>query len=194
MMSADAATTLDQEQAPMPPVDAPRNLFVRLLYWATRRRYGQTPMVFRVAYSRAPWIGFATIVVVTVLERLLRVRADLRILLQTAIAMRDGCQFCEDLARADAIRLRVGHDKFRDLPDFETSASFSPQEKAALAYARALRASPRVDDAVMSRLRGHFSAREVIEIVWVCAVESYFTCIALPLRLRSDGLATHAAL
>jgi alkylhydroperoxidase family enzyme len=137
-----------------------------------------------VAYSRAPWIGLVTIVIITVLERLLRIRTDLRILLQVAIATRDGCSFCEDLSRADAVRLRIGREKFRDLPNFERSTAFSPEEKAALAYAAARDAS---------RLTLHFAPREVVEIVWVCAVESYFTAIALPLGLRSDDLASPAS-
>jgi alkylhydroperoxidase family enzyme len=150
-------------------------------------------MVFRVAYARAPWIGFATIVVAGILERLLRIPAATRLLLQVAIATRDGCAFCEDLALAEAVRLRVGRSRFRELTEFEASPAFSQPEKAALAYALAVHDSPRVSRAVMTRLSEHFGAREVVEIVWVCAIERYFTSIALPLGLRSDGLATRVS-
>jgi alkylhydroperoxidase family enzyme len=170
------------------PIDRPRNPFLRLLYFVTRRRFGKTPMVFRVAYARSPWVALASMTLALVLERFLRLEPALRLLLQVAIASREGCTFCEDLSLADALRLRIGRQRFRDLSSFESSPAFTERERAALAYASALQTSPRVGDDVMVRLRRCYGEREIVELVFVCAAERFFTCVALPLGIRSDGL------
>jgi hypothetical protein len=42
---------------------------------------------------------------------------------------------------------------------------------------------------IWSELAFHFSERERIDLVWLCAVERYFNAQALPLRIGSDRLA-----
>jgi AhpD family alkylhydroperoxidase len=178
------------EHGPLPlaPVEHPRNLFVRALYFATRRRYGVTPTAFRVVYARAPWIAFVSVCVALVVERCLSIDQDLRFLVTLYVAMRNGCTFCVDITRAEAVRARIGRERFGALLDFEASTAFSPREKAALAYAASLHESLHVGDDVLTRVRAQFSERELVEIVWTCAVARYFNAIALPLRIGSDGL------
>jgi len=182
------APTSEHGPLPLAPIDRPRGLFVRVLYFATRRRYGKTPTAFRVVYARAPWVGFVSACIAMVLERCLSLETEIRFLLQLSIAMRNGCTFCVDLTRAEAARQRLGCARFAALLDFEGSPVFSSREKAALAYAEALQRSLHVDDEVFARAREHFRERELVEIVWVCAVEQYFNAMALPLRIGSDGL------
>lgn len=43
-------------------------------------------------------------------------------------------------------------------------------------------------DEVWQRLRAHFSDRECIDIVWLCAIERYYNMMALPLRIGSDRI------
>jgi alkylhydroperoxidase family enzyme len=167
-------------------VARPRHPFLRLVYFASRRRLGRTPAIFRVVYARAPWIAFASMVIVLVLERLLRLDARTRLLVQLSVASAEHCSFCEDLTRADAARLLVGRERFRDLATFEASDHFSPAEKAALAYAQAVIRGEDAEGAVR-RLREHFDERVIVEIVWVTAVERYFTSLAKPLGLESEG-------
>jgi alkylhydroperoxidase family enzyme len=181
-------TTADAHQAFLSPLERPRNVFVRLVYLVTRRRFGRTPAVFTVAYARAPWIALAAVAIALVIERFLRIGSELRLLLQLSIAMRRGCAFCEDLARAECAMRRIGSARFRELLDAQRSSAFSPREKAALAYAASLEAAPRVDRALLTTLRDHFDEREVVEIIWVCAVEHYYSLITLPLGISSDNL------
>ena len=174
---------------PLAPIDRPRSLFVRALYAGTRRRYGKTPTAFRVIYARAPWIAVVSLCIVLVVERCLSLETELRFLLSIFVATKNGCTFCLDLNRAEAVRSRIGRERFAGLVEFETSSAFSPREKAALGYAEALHRSLHVDDAVLARVRAQFTERELVEIVWVCAVERYFNAMALPLRIGSDALA-----
>ena len=119
----------------------------------------------------------------------LRIGRELRFLLSIAAATRAGCTFCMDLQLAEAVKARIGKERFRELLDYEASSTFTEREKAALAYVGAVSQSLHVPDAVLHRLRASFDEREIVEIVWTCAVERYFTGRALPMRIGSDTLA-----
>lgn len=173
---------------PLVPIERPAGLFLRFLYAATRRRYGKTPTAFRVLYARSPSVALVSIVIMLV-GLTLRISRELAFLISMSTATRAGCTFCRDLQLAEAVRARLGRERFRDLLDYEASGAFTAREKAALAYVEAVHGSLHVDDAVFARLRASFSEREIVEIVWLCAVERYFNGMALPLRIGSDGLA-----
>jgi alkylhydroperoxidase family enzyme len=183
-------TTMSEHGAlPLAPLDRPSSLFVRILYSVTRRRYGKTPMAFRVFYARNPWVACVSLLFTFIASACLRLDRELRFLVPISLAMRAGCTFCADLTAAEAVKNEVGKERFRDLLDFEASPAYSAREKAALAYAAAVHESLRVDDAVLARLREHFDEREIVEIAWLCAVERYYNTMALPMRIGSDGLA-----
>ena len=173
---------------PLAPYEHPKNPFIRLMLAAARRRYGKEPTAFRVLYPRFPWLALVSAVLYSVLEFATRIGVDLASLLQVSTSMRNGCTFCSDIVMAEAARRRVGRERFAALLEFESSPLFTPREKAALAYTSAIAESLHVSDAVWARLAQHFSERERIEIVWVCAVERYFNSMALPLRIGSDHL------
>lgn len=174
---------------PLQPVARPRSWFVRFLIWATRHRYGKTPMAFRVLYGRAPFIAWLSMVLYWARLRALQLDVELSYLLQVAVATFNGCTFCSDLQLAEVARLKLGLARFRELNSFESSMAFSAREKAALSYVRALHVSRHVSDEIWQGLSVHFSERERVEIVWLCALETYFNTMALPLRIGSDGLA-----
>ncbi|MDB4973757.1 MAG: hypothetical protein JWN48_2098 [Myxococcaceae bacterium] len=184
--------TSEHGALPLAPIDRPKSWFARLLFWAFRKRYGLTPTAFRVMYARMPFLGFVSIVLYMGISRL-RLAAELAHLLQLSLSMRNGCTFCADLTLAEAVRAQIGRERFRDLLAFEESPSFTPREKAALAYAKALHESLHIPDAVWAALSAHFSERERVEIVWLCAVESYFNAMTLPLRIGSDRIAERDA-
>jgi alkylhydroperoxidase family enzyme len=186
---SSTALTSEHGSLPIQPLEGGGNWFARLLLAAMRRRYGVTPTLFRVLYTRAPFIGLIALFIYLGMARFLRIDRDLAMLLQQSIATQNGCTFCADIQLAEAVRRKMGRERFRDLFSFESSENFSAREKAALAYARAVNESLHVPDAVWSQLEKHFSERERIDIVWVCAVERYFNSIALPLRVGSDRLA-----
>lgn len=186
--------TVDNQQAsehgrlPLAPIAKPRGLFMRVLYWVTRKRYGLTPTAFRVIYARSPFLGLVSLLIATGLEKVVKLPDGLRLLLQLKVASENGCTFCADLYLAEALRAKIGPERFRALSDFEGSSSFSAGDKAALAYAEALGRSLHIPDEVWARLGQHFSEREQVHIVWTCAVERYFNSMALPLRIGSDHI------
>jgi AhpD family alkylhydroperoxidase len=171
---------------PLVPIERPTSWFVRLLYTLTRKRYGLVPTAFRVVYARAPFMGLLSLLIIFAKGVLLRLDPALAFMLPIAVAMRNGCTFCTDLHLAEAARARIGRERFRDLLAFESSPAYTEREKSALRYVEALQASLHIPDAVWSALNQHFSERERLEIVWLCAVERYFNALALPLRIGSD--------
>ena len=177
---------------PLSPIERPRGLFVRLLYWMTRRRYGTTPTAFRVVYARAPVLAVASMALAMILDRGLSLPAELRFLVQIASATRKGCTFCADLMLAEAVKRRLGRERFLELDDVEGSPRFDEAEKAAVAYAYAVTNSLDVPDAIFARLRRSFDERQITELVFLCAAERYFNGLALPLRIGSDHLADAA--
>lgn len=187
--SALIAASSEHGSLPLAPIDQPRSWFVRSLYRVFRKRYGMVPTGFRVLYGRAPFLAFVSLAIGVGLLRFLRIGNELRALLQVSTALRMGCTFCADLQMAEAAMAEVGRERFRELSSFEDSASFTPREKAALHYTKALAESLHIPDTVWSQLAEHFSERERLDIVWVCAVERYFNSMALPLRIGSDHLA-----
>jgi alkylhydroperoxidase family enzyme len=194
--SALIAATSEHGSLPLAPIDQPSGWFLRGLYRAMRKRYGVVPTAFRVLYGRAPFLAFVSLVLGIGLLRCLRISNELRTLVQVSTALRMGCTFCADLQMAEAAMAEVGRERFRELLTFEESASFTPREKAALRYTEALAESLHIPDQVWSGLTAHFSERERLDIVWVCAVERYFNSMALPLRIGSDHLVdrvTHSA-
>ncbi len=188
MTSPAQAQTSEHGTLPLAPLERPRGLFLRLIYWATRKRYGVTPTAFRVIYARSPFLALVSLLITIGLEKVVHIDNGLRLLLQIKLSTENGCTFCADLYLAEALRAKIGHQRFRDLSEFETSSSFTAREKAALAYATALHGSLHIPDAVWVRLALHFSEREQVDIVWTCAVERYFNSMALPLRIGSDHI------
>jgi AhpD family alkylhydroperoxidase len=174
---------------PLAPIDRPRSWFVRLFNWAARKRYGKTPMAFRVLYARAPFIAYVSVLIYAMRMRALKLDAELSYLVQVAVSMFNGCTFCADLHLAEIARMRLGSQRFRELLQFESSAAFTAREKAALAYAHAVHDSLHVPDAIWAGLNAHFNERERVEIVWICALERYFNTMVIPLRIGSDGIA-----
>ena len=174
---------------PLSPIDAPRRLFLRCLYWVARRRYGgKVPVAFRVVYARAPFIAWVSMLLIFSAQRFTKLPQDLIALVQVAMASAAGCTFCADIGMAEVVRAGLGAERFIHLDEWATSDAFSAREKSALAYVHALVARPQIPDEVFACLREHFDEREMTELVWGCAVERYFNTMALPLRLGSDHL------
>jgi AhpD family alkylhydroperoxidase len=184
-----SSETSEHGRLPLAPIDRPDHLFPRLLFGFARRQFGMVPTAFRVIYARSPFLALVSLVLYAYLGRYLSLEPSLRYLVQIASAQQNGCTFCADLLLAGAIREKLGRERFAALDAFETSDRFTQREKAALAYARAVHASLHVPDAIWQALAAHFSERERVDLVWLCALERYFNSMAVPLRVGSDRLA-----
>ena len=175
-------------QPRLAPIERPSNPFLRLAYRLSARQLGKVIGPLKVIYARKPRLLVLAAQIQRTMEHGLSLDPSLRLLVQAQAARINGCSFCDDLALAQAMRARIGPERFQALGEFQESGLFTAREKAALAYAEEVTRSREVSDATFAELRRHFDETEIVELTWVNAVENYFNLQAHPLRIGSDEL------
>ena len=173
-------------------IENPRNPFLRLMYWATKRQFGRAITPMKVIFARMPRAIAAQLGIYFGLAGKHGVEPGLLLLLQNHVATLNGCSFCVDIGRAMATYEGLTFEKFDAVADFRTSALFTPRERAALAYVDEATRTKRVTDETFATMRAHFSEEQIVAITWVNAVENYFNLLNGPLGIESDGLCSIA--
>jgi alkylhydroperoxidase family enzyme len=169
------------------PIEQPKGLMMRLAFWFVRRQFGKVMTPMKVAYTRMPeMMKFA--MALGKLQKSLTLDHSMHLLLGTLGAQINGCAFCTDLKLAMAVREQLGLEKFNALSEYRTSPVFSPRERAALAYVEEATRNKRVTDETFAELRKHFNEREIIEITFLVAAESFYNTFNIALGIESDGL------
>ncbi len=181
-------TPVDTERTPrLAPIERPESWLMRLAYWMTRRQMGTVITPLKVIYARLPKsLGLARQMVKT--EAALSLDNELKFLIKSYVATINGCAFCIDIAKAQALERDVPIEKYDALLQYETSEAFSERERAALAYVEEATREKAVDDATFERLAAHFSEEEIAEITWLNAMENYYNLLNRPLNVGSDEL------
>lgn len=168
------------------PVERPSSWLGRLMSFGMRRQLGRVITPALVVYNRVPrmWnVGWALL---RLQMQGLRLPQELRLLVQTFVALENGCGFCQDIAKAQAVQARLGLEKFRALGDWRSSPLFDDRERAALAYAEEVNRTRRAADATFDALRKHFGEREIVELTVLVALENFYNLINLPLGIEDD--------
>lgn len=141
-------------------------------------------------WGRMPWLFWLVAMFVGYLERR-RARLDptLRALLMTRVSQQCDCEFCID---ANSLRLaeRCGAmDKVLALGNWQTSTLFTPAEKAALAYADGMTATPpQISDEQKNTLRCHFNDDQICEMTAMVAFQNLSARFNAALDIPSQGL------
>jgi alkylhydroperoxidase family enzyme len=94
-----------------------------------------------------------------------------------------------DIRHAVGVRVGIPESKLAALEHYETSALFSPRERAALAYAEAV-TRDHVSDEEFAQLREHFSEPDVVELTFIVGFQTFASKFANALQLVPQGLAT----
>ncbi len=169
-------------------IENPTNPFLRLVYRVLRRRLGTVVTPWKVVFARLPATVPAQLGIYWALERGLPLEPGLTLLLQAHVATLNGCSFCIDIGRAEAMRHPDLLPKLDEASSFRTSPRFTERERAALAYVEEATRTRHVGDETFAALRQHFDEREIVAITWLNAVENYFNLINVPLDIGADGL------
>ena len=171
----------------MKPIEKPQNLFIRIAYAIARKRFGKVISPLKVIYSRRPaLLGFSLKI-----ERRMKKNGlphELAVLIRTLVAIERNCGFCIDIGRYELIEAGVTPEKANDLWDYERSSHFTPRERAALDFAHCIVHRPAEVKPLREKLDQFFSEKEVIDIAWVCAAESYYNVLNKGIGLESDQL------
>jgi alkylhydroperoxidase family enzyme len=173
----------------LPPVDKPRTLLLRIVYYFSRRMFGKVATPVAVHSARMP-TGFLTFYgKVSRLDKKLKLPASAAVLIRQQVASTNVCLFCMDASRYAATRMSADNAaRFDALPGYRTSPLFTDAERAALDYATELTASKEVSPDTFAALRRHYDEREICDIVWLVASEHLYNMTNIGLGIGSDGL------
>jgi uncharacterized peroxidase-related enzyme len=95
----------------------------------------------------------------------------LRFLIAYISSRTAGCQYCQAHNIKSAARWGIADAKLNAIWDYETSPLFSDGERAAFDLARCASMVPNeVDDAMFARLKQHYTAPQIVEIVSVVSL------------------------
>ncbi|MCL5115889.1 MAG: carboxymuconolactone decarboxylase family protein [Firmicutes bacterium] len=84
-------------------------------------------------------------------------------LVKIRVSQINGCAFCLDMHTKDARAIGEREQRLYALSVWKDAPFFTPQERAALAWAEALtKISEGVPDALYQQLKAHFSDREIV--------------------------------
>lgn len=172
------------------PIENPENWLVKIAYWWSRREFGKVIMPMKVIYARKPKLMFLANKIYQFQEKNVSLEPALRLLIQTQVSMLNGCSFCNDISLAQAVKKKLGTEKFFALgDDVETKAKvYTEKERAIVAFVSEYAKNRKVSDETFENLRKFFNETEIVEIVAMNAFEQYFNAFAVPLGIESDGL------
>lgn len=170
------------------PIEKPDGFKMRFVYWMMRRKFGKVMTPLEVMWARMPESLRLNRELQKFQQNGLRLEPELKLMVGTLTSEINGCGFCVDMVRSEAIRENLGMEKFNALSEYQTSPLFSDRERAALAYAEEATRHKHVSDATFEELRKHFNDREIVEITWLNAFQNYTNLTNIPLEIESDGL------
>lgn len=187
--SKDHPEDLPSEGPRLEPIEKPKELKLKFVYWFAPRQFGKVPTSLKVIVARAP----KTMNLVSAIGKYetngVRLDKSLHYLISLFVAVTNGCGFCEDFGRMMILREKnMAMEKFDALPSYRTSSLFTDKERAALAYAEEVTRNKRVTDDTFDELRKYFKDWEIVEITALTAIQNFENLLNIPLGIGSDGL------
>ncbi|MEV6315437.1 carboxymuconolactone decarboxylase family protein [Streptomyces sp. NPDC051776] len=168
-------------------LDQPRTLFVRLTDWYSRRTYGTALDPARTT-AHQPRVLMSQARFERSLAKWNKLAPELKALAVMASAASIRCSWCIDFGYWDSRRHGMDHRKLHDVPAWRGSDVYTPLERAVMAYAEAVTATPpAVDDAMVERLREHLDEAQLVELTAMIAVENLRSRVNAALGLTSQG-------
>ena len=172
----------------LPPIDKPRGLYLKLVYFFTRRQFGKVMMSIRVFAARMPTAFTSYYYKMTKLDKKLRLPSQTAVLIREQVASTNMCLFCMDASRWYVMTKQPGDLARLDaLPEYRTSPLFTEGQRAALDYATELTRDKQVQPATFARLTRYYNEREICDIVWLVASEHLNNITNIGLGIGSDG-------
>jgi len=161
--------------------------YARLLFRLQRRNYGQVLEPARL-WGRMPRVFLAMSAMYGTLDRKSSPLAPaLRSLVQVRVSRLNGCSFCADINSASGMRRGVAPEKLLVLHAAGESPLFTEQEKVALLHAETMTGNRGDKEAVMARLRQHFSDDAIVELTALIAFQNMSSRFNAALGVPAQG-------
>jgi len=125
---------------------------------------------------------------ISALDKKLVLPPETVMLIREQVARTNVCLFCLDIGRYFTIKASMNQAKFDALHQYRTSPFFTDGERAALDYVMELTRNKNVEPETFARLAGHYSERQICEIVWLVASEHFYNMTNIALNIHSDML------
>lgn len=181
MNSKDRGKTPMARLQPLPPTDAPD---LQEAFDNYRRSLGFVPNSVLIMQRRPKMVKALAALMAATFDPQGRVPAGFKRLLAHVASRIHGCRYCMAHTAGGALRLGIPEEKVAAVWEYASSPLFTEAERAALDFAVAASSVPNaVDDALFTRLRGHWSDEQVVEILGVISVFGF-------LNRWNDSLAT----
>lgn len=171
-------------------IENPSNPLLKIAYWFSRKQFGKVMTPLKVIYARKFSLLRFAMKIAEFEEKQTDLPPDLRLLIKLAAATENGCTFCQDIALAQAVKGKLGTEKFVALvsQDEAKQAAFTEKERSVLAVIRQYAAERKVSDANFAELKKHFDETQIVEILALNAFEQFYNALTIPLEIESDGL------
>jgi alkylhydroperoxidase family enzyme len=170
------------------PIERPEGLMLKLAYYFTRRQFGKVLTPLKVHSARLPSAFGLFYAKIGKLDKKLSLSPEMGLLIREQVARINVCRFCMDIGRSVAIKAGMNEAKFDALDQYKVTSLFTDKERAALDYVTELTRDKNVNPETFARLSGHYSEREICEIVWLVASEHLYNITNIGLNIHSDML------
>jgi alkylhydroperoxidase family enzyme len=170
------------------PIEKPPGLMMKLAYYFTRKQFGKVLTPLKVHSARLPSAFGMFYGKVSQLDKKLSLPIETIMLVREQVARLNICLFCIDIGRSVVIKSSMNEAKFEMLDEYNSSALFTQAERAMLDYVTDLTKNKKASPETFSRMKDHFSEREICEIVWLVASEHLYNITNIGLNIHSDML------
>jgi AhpD family alkylhydroperoxidase len=167
---------------------------IKVAYRWAKRRFGEVPEPFAVAANHRK-LFVAEVIAESVAARASTVLpANIRDLAVYRAAWTIGCSWCVDfgtmMARLDGLDI----DQLKEIGDYTTSPHYSEDERAAIAYADAMSATPpHATDEQVADLERRFGRDGVVELTYQIALENLRSRMNSALGITEQGFSSGEA-
>jgi alkylhydroperoxidase family enzyme len=170
------------------PIENPKGIMMKLVYYFTRRQFGKVMTPLKVVSARLPLAFGMFTGKIAQLDKKLELPKETAMLIREQVAHINVCLFCMDIGRYFAIKESMNMARFDALAEYSTSPLFSDAERAALDYVTELTRDKKVNPDTFARMARHYSERQICEIVWLVASEHVYNITNIGLNIHSDML------
>jgi alkylhydroperoxidase family enzyme len=169
------------------PIEKP-SFLMELGYLFSTFKFGKVLSPLKVAYARLPLSFSLFSNKISQLDRKLKLKREMALLIRHQVAQINTCHFCMDIGIALGLKENQDSEKFYHLDEFRSSPLYQESEKAALLFAQELTLDKKISDATFEQARKFYSERELVEIAWLVATEHYYNLMNLAFNIHSDNL------
>jgi AhpD family alkylhydroperoxidase len=166
-------------------------LVIRMAYWFAKRRFKVVPEPFSVLARHPKLFMTAARHEMSAEKASKKLPANVRELAVYRVAQQLGCSWCVDFGTMLQKHEGLDIERLKHIDDYQTSDTYSRQERLAVAYADAMTTTPvSVTDEQVAELRQEFGDEAVVELTYQIGLENMRARMFSALDIRDQGFSS----